>query len=112
MDLQPRRLRDVVIDAVSDAPDLELVSPDPVSESRLREGVADVVVASAREPGDRRLPARLLALAPRLRVVMVAVNGRTAAMWEMRPHKTLRRSITRSGLIAAIRRSVQRREEE
>jgi hypothetical protein len=111
MDLQPR-LRDIVVDAVDDAPDLELVSADPVPESGLRDSGADVVIAATAAPADRAVPARLLALAPRIRVLMVAVDGRAAATYELRPHQTLHRSMTRSGLIAAIRQSVQRREEE
>ena len=112
MELQPPRLRDIVVDALDEAPDLELVSSDPVPESRLAEIGADVVIAATNEPDDRRVPLRLLAIAPRIHVLMVATNGRTAAMYELRPHQTLHRSITRSGLIAAIRQSVQGREEE
>jgi len=108
--MQPR-LRDIVIDAVSEAPDLELVSTEPVDESALRETRVDVVVAGAGDPADRRLPARLLAMLPRIHVLMVAVSGRTAAMWELRPRKTLHRSVTRAGLIGAIRHSVHGREE-
>jgi hypothetical protein len=111
MDLRPR-LRDIVVDAVGDAPDLELVSPDPVPESRLRESGADVVIAGTREPDDPRVPMRLLLTAPAIRVLMVAVNGRDAAMYELRPHKIVHRSITRAGLIAAIRQSMKRREED
>jgi hypothetical protein len=111
MDLQPR-LRDIVVDAVGDAPDLELVSPNPVPESRLRESGAEVVIAGTRDPGDRRVPMRLLMMAPAIRVLMVGVNGRNAAMYELRPHKILHRAITRAGLIAAIRQSAKRREED
>jgi DNA-binding NarL/FixJ family response regulator len=109
MDLQPR-LRDIVADALAEAPDLELVSTDPVPESRLDEIDADVVIAAINDPGDREVPLRVLARAPRLHVLMVATHGRTAAMYELR--QTLHRSISRSGLIAAIRQSVQGREEE
>jgi hypothetical protein len=110
MDLKPR-LRDVVIDAVSDAMDLELVSSNPISEGALRDCGADVVIAAARQLSDRRMAARLLAIAPRMRVLTVAVNGRSAATWELRLNRTLHRSITRAGLIDAIRQSVQGREE-
>ena len=109
MDLQPR-LRDIVVDALEEAPDLELVSTDPVPESRLEEIGVDVVIAATNDPDERDVPLRLLAIAPRLHVLMVATNGHTAAMYEMR--QTLHRSISRSGLIAAIRQSVQGREEE
>ena len=111
MELQPR-LRDIVIDALDEAPDLELVSTEPVTESRLGGIGADVVIAGANEPDDRRLPMRLLSIAPRIHVLMVATNGHTAAMYELRPHQTLHRSITQAGLIAAIRQSVHAREED
>jgi hypothetical protein len=109
--LQPR-LRDIVIDALHEAPDLELVSAEPVSEDRLGESGADVVIASTSEPDNRSVPLRILSLAPRLHVLMVAANGLTAAMYELRPHQTVHRAITQAGLIAAIRQSVERREEE
>lgn len=111
MELQPR-LRDIVIDALDEAPDLELVSTEPVAESRLDTVAADVVIAAAHEPADRQVPARLLARAPRLHVLMLATNGETAAMYEMRPHQTLHRAISRSGVLAAIRHCMQGREEE
>jgi DNA-binding NarL/FixJ family response regulator len=111
MDLQPR-LWDIVIDALHEAPDLELVSNVAVPESQLEQIGADVVIAGTNEPDDRRVPLRLLAIAPRIHVLMVATNGRTAAMYELRPHQTLHRSISRSDLIAAIRQSVEGREEE
>lgn len=111
MDLHPR-LRDIVVDAVGGAADLELLSIDPVPEWRLDQVGADVVIAGATDPDDRRVAARLLKLAPRIRLLMVAINGRTAAMYELRPHQTLHRAITQSGLIAAIRQSMQGREEE
>jgi len=110
VDLQPR-LRDIVVDAVGDAPDLELVSPEPLAEAALRGAGADVVVAGAGDPADRQLPERLLAMLPQIRVLMVAASGRTAAMWELRPHRTLHRSITRSGLLDAIRYGVHGRED-
>lgn len=111
MELQPR-LRDIVIDALDEAPDLELVSTSPVPEVRLEESGADVVIAGTDEPDSRSLPLRILSIAPRLHVLMVATNGQTAAMYELHPHQTLHRSLTRAGLIAAIRQSVERREEE
>ena len=111
MELQPR-LRDIVVDALDEAPDLELVSREPVPESRLEGIGADVVISGTNDPEDRRAPLRLLALAPRSHVLMVGTDGRTAAMYQLRPHQTLHRSISRAGLIDAIRQSVQGREED
>jgi hypothetical protein len=49
------------------------------------------------------VPSRLLSIAPRISVLMVAASGRTAALYELRPRKTPLGDVTAAGLIAAIR---------
>jgi len=107
MDLQPR-LRDIIADAVADEPDLELACTELRSGDDLRRIDADVVIAGTPEPSDAGLPSRLLSIAPRISVLMVAVSGRTAAIYELRPRRLLG-EVTPLGLIAAIRQSAQGR---
>ena len=104
MDLQPR-LRDIIVDAVIDEPDLEITGMDLRSDLDLARLDADVVIAGASEPGDSPVPSRLLSIAPRISVLMVAASGRTAALYELRPRKTPLGDVTAAGLIAAIRDS-------
>jgi DNA-binding NarL/FixJ family response regulator len=108
MDLQPR-LRDIIADALEDEPDLEIAHGELRSDADLRRIDADVVIAGTSEPADLELPSRLLSIAPRIRVLMVAVSGRTAAMYELRPRTTALGEVTPKGLIAAIRQSAQGR---
>jgi hypothetical protein len=104
MGLQPR-LRDIIVDAVTDEPDLEIVGPDLRADRDLERVDADVVIAGTAEPADPDVPARLLSMAPRISVLMVAVSGRTAVMYELRPRQTPLGEITPDALIAAIRHS-------
>jgi hypothetical protein len=104
MDLQPR-LRDIIVDAVADEPDLEIAGPELCSDCDLNQLDADVVIAGTEEPADTELAVRLLSMAPRISVLMVATSGHTAAMYELRPQQTPLGDITPASLIAAIRHS-------
>lgn len=104
MDLQPR-LRDIIVDAVADEPDLEIATPELRSDDDFGQLDADVVIAGAAEPADSDLPVRLLSMAPRISVLMVAISGQTAALYELRPQHTALGDITPAALIAAIRHS-------
>jgi hypothetical protein len=104
MDLHPR-LRDIIVDAVTDEPDLEIAWPELRSDGDLERLDADVVIAGTAEPANPEVPVRLLSIAPRISVLMVAASGRTAALYELRPRKTPLGDITPSALIAAIRHS-------
>ena len=48
-------------------------------------------------------------IAPRISVLVIAASGRTAAMYELRPHRMPLGEVTPAGLIAAIRRSAHER---
>ena len=110
MDLQQQpRLRDIIVDAIADERDLELTSTALRSDRDLTRVDADVVIAGTDEPSNEQVPSRLLSIAPHASVLMVAVSGHTAAMYELRPCKTQLVEITPSGLIAAIRRSAHGR---
>ena len=97
------RLRDIIVDAVANEPGLEIVVEDLKWEQDLLLVSGDVVIAGAAEPQDVEVPMRLLEMAPRMRVLMIAISGERAVLYELRPQKTTLGDLTVSGLIAAIR---------
>jgi hypothetical protein len=107
MNLHPK-LRDMIVDAVTDEPDIEITEPELRSDRDLAKLEADVVIAGAQDPGDPEAPSRLLSIAPRMSVLMVALSGLTAAMYELRPKKPPF-EITKAALIAEIRHSAHAR---
>ena len=104
MNVRPR-LRDIIMDAVRNEPDVELMSVDAQSERDLESADADVVIVGAAEPNDLELPVRLLYAAPRMSVLMIATSGSAAVLYELRPRKKPLGDVTAAGLIAAIRLS-------
>lgn len=104
MNLHPK-LRDMILDAVMDKPDLEITEPELRSDRDLERVDADVVIAGAQDPSDPEVPSRLLSIAPGIRVLMVALSGLTAATYELRPSQTSVFEITKAALIAKIRHS-------
>jgi DNA-binding NarL/FixJ family response regulator len=104
MDMRPR-LRDIIADALAEEPDLDLLDWQP-AEPDQRDVTPDVVVCQAVDPLDPSLPTRLLQSAPRGRVVVVAEKGDRAAIFELRPTRTVMRSIGMQDLIAAIRSGI------
>ena len=104
MNVRPR-LRDIIVDAVSNEPDIELMSVEPQSERDLESAGADVLIVGTAEPNDLEVPARLLYVAPRMSVLMIAASGSAAVLYELRPRKLPLGDVTAAGLIAAIRLS-------
>jgi len=104
MNLRPR-LRDIIVDALANEPDFEFTAGELNSEHDLDRGSGDVLIVGVAEPNDIEVPMRLLMKAPGMSVLMIAASGKTAAMYQLRPHRKSMGNLTGPGLIAAIRLS-------
>jgi chemotaxis response regulator CheB len=101
MNLRPT-LREIIADAVSGEQDMELVG-QPETAMQLRELDPDVAIVGTDNPDDRTAAADLLFALPPLRVLMVASTGRSAFMYELRPHRTALGELSAPELMQAIR---------
>jgi hypothetical protein len=63
----------------------------------------DAVICEARDPLDVAEPDRLLRLAPRARVVMVAATGDQAVVYELQPERRVILNASASDIVDAIR---------
>jgi DNA-binding NarL/FixJ family response regulator len=99
-------LRDIVTEAVTYEPDLEVVGAVGGQEEFLtaleRERV-DVLVLGAHRPDDLELAEQIWVKSPRVKVLMIATGGRTAVLYALRPHKVVLGDVSPQGLVAAIR---------
>lgn len=100
--LRPR-LRDIIVDAVTNEDDMELVDVDLQTERDLEGVPVDVLIVGTSEPNDEAIPSRLLSIAPRMSVLMVATTGVAAALYQLRPQRKSLGQVTAAGLINAIR---------
>jgi hypothetical protein len=100
----PARLRDIIVDAVDNESDMELVDADLTFESELDLPPVDVLIVATGEPHDDALPSRLLSIAPRMSVLVVAMSGVSAALYQLKPEKKPLGQVTAANLITAIRR--------
>src|SRR5262245_33055030 len=86
----PPMLRDIVRDTLQRAPDMAVVAEVdrgmPLREA-LEAFKPDVVIVGTSEPADSALPKQLLLAMPQARVLMLAMSGRSAVMYELRPHR-------------------------
>jgi hypothetical protein len=100
--LRPR-LRDIVVDAVTNEEDLELVEVDLRTERDLESKLVDVLIVGTGEPNDEAIPGRLLSFAPRMSVLMIATTGVAAALYQLRPRGEPVGQVTAASLVRAIR---------
>ncbi len=105
MGMRPR-LRDILTDALAGEADMHLLDWQP-AEQDAQTVVPDVMVCQAHDPLDPDLPTRLLQSAPRGRVLVVSDAGDRAAIFELRPTRTVMRAIGMLDLIAAIRSGIE-----
>ncbi len=103
----PPLLRDIVRDAVASHADIEIVGDLDGRNGPLRavEGV-DVVIVGARQPDDSALAGEVFRTSPCTRVLIIATSGRSAIMWQLRPHKAPLGEVSAASLLAAIRADV------
>ena len=91
-------LQQIVEAAISKQPDMELI----------REGVAasavpDVAIVGTTEPDNSSIANVLLTQWPRSRILMLAIGGHDAVMYELRLHKTRLGEVSPTRLVEAIR---------
>ncbi len=97
-------LREIVRDSVARQPDMEIVG-DFGQRDEFLEAVKGVGVAiiGAREPDDSTLARQVLQASPSTRVLIISMNGGTAVLWQLRPHKERLDDVSPESLIRAIR---------
>ena len=99
-------LRDIVTDAVSQEPGVELVGTvggqDEFLPALGRQRV-DVLVLGARETDDVVLAEQVWVSSPRVKVLMIAPGGRNAVLHALWPHKVALGDVSPQGLVAAMR---------
>jgi DNA-binding NarL/FixJ family response regulator len=102
----PRMTRDIVRETVANEPDMILVGEyserAAFLESLAADG-ADVVIFGTSEPGDSALPRQFFLTSPHIKVLMLAISGRSAVMYELRPHTTTLGDVSPQRLLEAIR---------
>jgi DNA-binding NarL/FixJ family response regulator len=102
----PPMLRDIVKQTVERAPDMIVVGEigsGGLLAGTLERTEADVVIVGTSEPSDFDGARRLLIAAPQARVLMLAMGGRSAVMYELQPHQTRLGEVSPQALIDAIR---------
>jgi hypothetical protein len=102
MSMRPR-LRDILTDALSGEPDMELVEWRDLPVDSLTGSRPDVVVCESEDPLDAGLPTQMLRAIPNARVLVVADSGDQAALFELQPARTVIRTVGIDQVIAAIR---------
>ncbi|MGH7516498.1 MAG: hypothetical protein ACREOC_03375 [Gemmatimonadales bacterium] len=69
-------------------------------------GGTDVVIIGARRPDDSGAATRVFGASTGQLVLAIALNGRSAAMWQLQPHKVPLGEVSAKSLVAAIRARV------
>ena len=106
MGMRPR-LRDILTDAIARERDMELIDYQIRDEQAILADRPDVMVCESDNPLDLGLPTRLLRTVPLGRVLLVGASGDHAALYELRPLRTVMRTVGIDEVIAAIRFGLQ-----
>ena len=102
----PRMIRDIVHETVADNADMLVVGEYSERAACLKAVAAeapDIVIFGTSEPGDPELPTQLFLTSPHIKVLMLAISGRSAVLYELRPHTTTLGDVSPQRLLAAIR---------
>jgi DNA-binding NarL/FixJ family response regulator len=105
----PPLLHDIVRDTLTNQTDMQLVGDLTAGDSvvdTLKNCEIDVAIVGAREPEDATRADELLLSAPRSKVLVIATSGRSAVMYQLRPHKKPLGDVSPQSLLDAIRRNV------
>jgi hypothetical protein len=99
-------LYEIVADAVAGQADMVIVGSfdgkDALLSALAASGI-DVVVIGVQRADDLSMARQILGASRLARVLLVAVNGQSAAMYELRPHKVSLGEVSSEGLVKAIR---------
>ena len=102
MAMRPR-LRDILTDALSREPDMDVIEWRTGPGDELIATRPDVMVFESADPLDIDSPTRLLRAIPTARVLVVADAGDQAAVFELRPTRTVMGTVGMQHIITAIR---------
>jgi DNA-binding NarL/FixJ family response regulator len=105
----PPLLHDIVRDTLTNQPDMQLVgdlSAGNTVAHALKNGDIDVMIVGARQPDDSAVATGLLQCSARSKVLVVAISGRKAVMYQLRPHKRSLGDVSPQTLLEAIRRDL------
>lgn len=99
-------MREIVTETLANEPDMIVVGE--YSERAgflhaLAEDRPDVVICGTSTPEESALPNHFLAMSPHVKLLMLAINGRGAVMYELRPHTTTLGDVSPQRLLDAIR---------
>lgn len=102
----PPMLRDIIHDAVRNAPDVEIVGAIGDEEpflAGLASMRADVLILGTSPPDDLAFAKEVWGTWPRLKVLTIAHGARSAVLHALRPNKVTLGDVSPQGLVAAIR---------
>jgi hypothetical protein len=97
----PLMLRSIIVDALFNQPQVELLDDD-VSRPPLAADDVDVVLVGAADPHDFEKASSLRAEWPKSRILVVASSGRDAVMYELHPRKLALGDVSPRGLVKMI----------
>jgi hypothetical protein len=95
--VQPPVLHSLLVSLLASDPEIRVL--DPAAEPSL----ADVLLMSQPDPENEAVPISMLVQSPRSRVLALGSDARRAVLYELRPHRTPLRELSREALLAAVR---------
>jgi DNA-binding NarL/FixJ family response regulator len=107
----PRTLEELVSEAVSTQPDMEVVGTVSDGESLLaatRRARAQLVVVAASEDAVEQRYRRVVLQQPNVRVLALSEDGRETTLYEVRPHRVALGELSPGQLADAIRAALRR----
>jgi DNA-binding NarL/FixJ family response regulator len=105
----PRLLRELIESAVGDAPDMSVVgrlAHDEPAAPSLERTNADVFILTVPDDQSTVELAPLLYRHSCLKLLAIGVDGRSASLYELRPHRVPLGELSPHGLVQAIRSAV------
>ena len=102
----PPLLLDFVSSIIAAEPDMTIArlrEPESDISSAVRDTDAQVLIVGSDASSDLEQWMSLLYQLPRLKVLVLEQMGRTAQLYELRPHRTPLGEVSRTGLVSAIR---------
>jgi len=107
LDNMSEMLRGFITDVLSSDPQCEIVAAPPgrnTLNDKLDETHADVIILTAAGSNDESEQFRtLLTQHPATRVIVIASGGDRAVFYDLRPHVTLIKKLSRPALLSAIK---------
>jgi DNA-binding NarL/FixJ family response regulator len=102
----PNMLREIIAEALEDAPDMRLVGAPNDRQELLRlayETKPDVVILEMQHPEQLEECRTLLYSLPSVHALGISRDGRDSFMYALRPHQEPLGNISTAGLLSAIR---------